>query len=345
MWDLDTLDFLNEQAVRRAQTLRNEKLIHSLHTAAATKTVDPEAVPLTALADRLTLGPPSIGALLDLLEQSEYLQAFVELVREYLPENEKEIMLGVHDERVYRFVQLFSARYFELDYDMIDGGDDPMAELTWVIPVWPQGLGWEEYHEFDNMPDPMKLMLSLMENPWVDFGGDEKDARIALIEEAANLVGKEIAGKIPAEGWNPGELHRRLDGTKYEPVAAFADAVWHDTGLALLDNDRECELPRWDRETVDALIEQASKLRKFWEDLNHFEDWLLDSPQANFAELLDFLLGKETFRVPKEQLPLPLVNPLEQQEPKTLMEIFSEEDTNVRFRRATRADLEDLTRF
>jgi len=345
MWDLDTLAILNEQAVIRERQLRNEKLVHALHSQSYIGSVDEKAMPLTVLADRLTLGPPSIGALLDLFEQSEYLQAFVELVREYLPENEKEIMLGDHDDRAYRFCQLFGARYFELDTDMIDSGDDPMAELVCIIPVWPQGLGWEDYHEFDNMPEPMKLMLSLIENPWVDFGGDEKDARIALIEEVAGLVGKEIAEHIPKEGWNPGELHRRLDGTKYEPVAAFADAVWHDTGLALLDNDRECELPGWERETVEALTEQAPKLRKFWDDISHLDDWLTDSPQANFGEMLDFLLGREPAEVPKEQLPLPLVNPLEQQEPKTLMQIFSEEDNNDRLRPARRSDLEDLTRF
>ena len=74
------------------------------------KPVAEKAMPLTVLADRLTLGPPSIGVLIDLLEQSEYVQEFLELVREYLPEHEKEIMLEDHDDRAYRFCQLFSAR-------------------------------------------------------------------------------------------------------------------------------------------------------------------------------------------------------------------------------------------
>jgi len=345
MFDLPTLDFLNNQAVLRARQRRSEQR-------QSVNTVSPEAMPLESLAERLTLGPPSIGVLLDLFEQSEYLQDFVSLVREYLPEQEKQIMLGDRSDRAHRFCQFFSDKYFELEVDMIDGGDDPVAELVTRIPVWPQGMGYEAYHDFCNMPDPMTLLLTLIQNPWLDFGGDENDARIALIEEAARLVGKEIAGKIPDDGWPPAELHRRLDGTKHAAVAAFADSVWHDTGLALLDNDMECELPEWDHETVETLTAQASELREFWANLNHYEEWLMDSTQANFDELLSLLLEKGPAKVPKEQLPMPLVNPLNQQEPQTLMQIFSEEDNdgeeegeNPRFRPARAADIADLTRF
>lgn len=292
------------------------------------KPVDEKAMPLAILAERLMIGPPSVGVLIDMLEQSEYVQAFLELVREYLPEHEREIMTGDFSNRALRFCQLFGAKYFELDYDLIECGDDDLAELVYSIPIRPQGLGYEQYHNFEYMPDPMILMLSLVASPWAEPEGEEDAARVPLLEKVADLVGPELTEQIPKKGWEPAELHRRLDGTKYQPIASFADWVWQDTELVILDYDWEncgCgfggELIDWSRETVDALTEQEPKIKEFWDSINHMDDWLRDSPQANFGELLDFLLEKEPFKVPKEQLPLPL----EEVKPKTLMEVFENE--------------------
>jgi len=295
------------------------------------KPLGEKAMPLMLLADRLTLGPPSIGILIDLLEQSEYVQAFLELVREYLPEHEREIMQGDTDDRAYRFCRLFGQRYFELDEDMIDGSDSAMAELCFYIPVRLQGLGYEQYHNFEYAAPSFILMLSLVRNPWVEPGGEEDAARVPILEEVKNLVGSQIAEQIPKEGWQPDELHRRLDGTKYEPIASFADWVWQDTGLALLDNDYECsgcgfgaEMPGWDRETVETLTAQQPEVREFWDNIRRIEDWLENSYQANFDEVLNFILEEEGTQVPKEQLPLPL-DENGQVKPKTLMEVFSNE--------------------
>lgn len=292
------------------------------------KPIDEKACPLQVLAECLIVGPPSVGVLIDMLEQSEYLQDFVQLVREYLPEHEREIMTGDYSDRAYRFCQLFSGKYFELDPDMIDLGDDSLAELVNSIPVRPQGLGYERYHNFEYMPDPMVLMLSLVANPWIEPEEDVAAARVPLLEKVSELVGPEITERIPKEGWEPAELHRRLDGTKYQAVSMFADWVWMETGLAILDYDYEdcgCgfggDLISWDRETVDALTEQEPKMREFWDSINHMDDWLLDSVQANFEELLDFLLERQPTKVPKEQLPLPL----DEDKPKTLMEVFENE--------------------
>lgn len=292
------------------------------------KPIDEGASPLQVLADRLIVGPPSIAALIDLLDEGEYIQEFVELVREYLPEHEREIMVGVLGDRANRFCQLFGEKYFELDSDMLDIGEEAIAMLVHEIPVRLMGLGYEDYHEFESMADGMVLMLALVANPWIEPEEDEEAARIPLLERVAELVGKEIAELIPKEGWDLKELHRRLDDTQYAPVAAFADWVWQSTGLALLDNCYEqmgcgwggVNIP-WDRETVDGLTEEWPKIRQFWDSVNHIEDWLRDKHQANYGELVDFLLGKERPKIPKEQLPLPL----DDMKPKTLMEIFGNE--------------------
>lgn len=304
------------------------EFIHSLHQPDYDWRADEEASPLQVLAGRLIVGPPSIAALIDLLDEGEYIQEFVGMVREYLPEHEREIMVGAFHDRASRFCQLFGEKHFELEYDMLDGCEDPIAALVHEIPVRLMGLGYEDYHEFDYRADGMILMLALVANPWIEPDEDEEAARIPLLEKVADLVGKEIAELIPKEGWNQKELHNRLDGTKYAPVAAYADWVWQSTGLALLDNCYEqmgcgwggVNIP-WDRETVDGLTEEWPKVRQFWDSVNSFEDWLTDKLQANFGELVDFLLGKERPKIPKEQLPLPL----DDVKPKTLMEIFGNE--------------------
>jgi len=292
------------------------------------KPLDEKAMPLTILAERLIIGPPSIAALIDLLDEGEFILEFAELVREYLPEHEQEIMVGDFGTRTERFCRLFGNKYFELDSDMLDIGEEAIAMLVHEIPVRLMGLGYEDYHEFESMADGMVLMLALVANPWIEPDEEEEAARIPLLESVVELVGKEIAELIPKEGWQLKELHDRLDGTQYAPVAAFADWVWQSTGLALLDNCYEemgcgwggVQIP-WEREVVDNLTEEWPKVRQFWDSINHIENWLMDKAKANYGELVDFLVGKERPKIPKEQLPLPL----DDVKPKTLMEIFGNE--------------------
>jgi len=304
------------------------ELVHSLHQPDYNWKADEGAAPLHVLADRLTVGPPSIAALIDLMDEGEFVLEFVGLVREYLPEHEREIMAGTFSARGSRFCQRFQEKYFELDIDMLEMGFEGISMLVREIPIHLMRLGYEDYHEFERMADGMVLMLALVESPWEEFDESDEAARIPLLERVAELVGKEIVLLIPKEGWGLKELHSQLDGTKYAPVAAFADWVWHSTGLDLLDNCYEemgcgwdgVNIP-WEREIVDNLTEQWPKVRVFWDSINHIEDWLLDKPQANYGELVDFLLGKEGTKTPKEQLPLALGDA----KPKTLMEIFGNE--------------------
>ena len=321
------------------------EFIHSLHQPDYNRRADEGAMPLQVLADRLTAGPPSIAALIDLLDEGEYVLEFVGLVREYLPEHEREIMVGTFLDRASRFCQLFGGKYFELDYDMLDGCEDPIAALVQEIPVQLMGLDHEWYHEFESMGDGAVLMLALVTNPWIEDEGEEEAARIPLLEKVAELVGKEIAELIPKEGWGLQELHNRLDGTQYAPVALFASWVWQSTGLDLLDNtyqDMGCgwggaQIP-WERDVVDSLTEQSPKIDQFWKSVRRIEEWLMESPQANYGELVDFLLGKERAKIPKEQLPLPL----EEEKPKTLCEIFSGERLT---KELTDDDILDATSF
>lgn len=290
------------------------------------KPIDEKAMPLIILAERLVIGPPSIGTLIDLLEQSEYVQAFLELVREYLPENEREIMQRDYYDRANAFIRLFSERYFPLDEDWLDY-DEALETLVYQIPVRLGGMTYDDYHEFSNFRDEHNLLLSLVCYPYVILDEEAKGARVALLEEVARIAGKEITEKIPPEGWEPEHLHKVLDGTRFEGVAGFADWVCSCTGCWLLDaNYEEFAGEPWARDTVDALTAQWPKIRKITDNINHMMDWLENNRQANFDELLEFILQKQGNQVPKEQMPLPLGMATDEEKKKLLVDIFNEED-------------------
>jgi len=277
-------------------------------------------MPLSVLAEKLTLGPPALGALVDILEKSDTVRGFLELVREYLPENEREIMALDTFDRVAQFTRLFDQRYFplaEFGYD----DDEVMEQLIYTIPVMLGGMTSEEYHEFSDFGMGHILLLSLVEYPYYtesEEGGIH--ARVPLLEEVTEQVGKELAERIPPEGWKPKVLHEACDGSDFAGVADFGDWVCSCTDTWVLDtNYEEYGEEQWSREVVDILTEQWPRVRQIRDNMMHMSSWLEDSPKAHFEELLNHILGKLANKVPKEQLPL-------QNGPKTLLEVFSEED-------------------
>lgn len=277
-------------------------------------------MPLAVLADKLTLGPPALGALVDILDKSEIVQKFLELVREYLPEYEREMMSLDNFDRVERFKRLFEERYFPLaDFGFDD--EETMYNLVYTIPIMLGGITYEEYHEFDNYRDGHILLLSLVIYPYVTLGdGGAIASRVPLLEEVAEKVGKELAERIPPEGWEPKLLHEVCDGSRFAGVADFADWVCSCTETWVLDtNYEEYGEEAWDREIVDELTAQWQRVVQIQDRLMNMSVWLEESPKARFEEMLNFILGKLASQVPKEQLPL-------QNGPKTLLEVFSEED-------------------
>jgi hypothetical protein len=347
MWDLDTLCYLNEQAHLQAVERAKEASV-----------VKPPVYPLSILARRLLIGPPSLAHLIDLFANSEVVKAFAELVREYLPEHEAEIMSQDMDGRMQKFCEYFNPRYFPL----ADGAycEIDMEDFVSYIPVDLMGFTYEDYHNFEDFRPGYILMLSLVVYPyWDGYESDEElrlanqgklekmvAARVPIVEEVARLVGEELAALIPANGWSPEDLHRMTDGTNYEGCGDFADWVCSATGCMQLDATyEEYSGEEWRRELVEELTKQWPKVRQVQMKIAHMTDWLEDDPRTNFRELLAFLLDRKDMIVPKEQLPLPL-DESGQVKPKTLMEVFSgEEENEGRVRPATWTDLEDLTRF
>lgn len=272
-------------------------------------------MPLSVLADRLTLAPPSLAALVDLVERSETMMRFLELVREFLPEDEREIMAGQPWERVEAFRRRFEARYFPLaDFPYDD--EESMEYLLCSIPVPLGGWTYDDYHAFQDNRPGLVLLMSLVIYPWVASEKEYVSARIPILEEVKRLVGPELAGRIPEEGWEPKSLHEVCDHTRFRGVADCADWICSCTGLWVLDtNYEEFGEEPWQRETVDELARQYPLVRQLMDRVQGMIDWLEDSPTGNFARVLNHILGSQ---VPREQLPL-------RHGGKTLLEVFGGE--------------------
>lgn len=267
------------------------------------------------LANRLTLAPPSLRHLIGMLEQSEVYQEFLLLVREFLPEHEREIITS--RSRLDAFARRFEERYFPLAEAVVD--DEEMEFLVSSIPIVLEGMSFDDYHEFEHYNQAQQLLMALVEYSF--WGEEEGGARVPLLEQCAKYVGEDLIRRVPRLGWKPEHMHQRLDGTEFEGAAVFADYMWHQTGTIFLDctydEDWGGDLG-WSRENVEGLTEEWPRARQMEAQMSSIMDWLDDAPQINFEKLLD-ALGELPEPIPKEQMALPL-------EPQTLIEVFRDEE-------------------
>lgn len=297
MFDLDTLHQMNERAHQEAVWRANEK------TGAASGQTHSPVFPLSILARRLVVGPPSLSHLIDLIENSNTIAEFFQLVKEFLPEHEAFIMAQDEDGRIREFAYYFNERYFPLS-DNLDMNELTLGDFVNQIPVDLMGFSGDDYSEFADFRDGYILMLSLIERLFLyDDGG----GRVPILDRVIELVGRDVVELIPPEGWTAKDLHRRLDDTDYKGVAAFADWVTGDTGCWQLDATYENYGPEeWSRRVVDELTEQWPKVMEIQDAIYNMSVWLEEDLRANFLTLLRLMVDKEVFIVPKEQLALPL---------------------------------------
>lgn len=260
---------------------------------------------LQVLARKLQVGPPSIGTLIDVLKNSEAMQDFVRLVRDHLPEHEVEIMGLDREDRGRRFVDLFERRYFPLQDHLYDY-EEAFYELLNAIPIPVMGMSWDDMHDIESWGPGHQLLLALARHPYEDEGG----VRVIIMEQGAKLVGEQSMKLVPKGGWSRDDLHRRLDGTEFEPVALFADWLWQDTGVFVLDVDYENYYNdlEWSTENVAWLTEQWPRATRIMDRIRDFTVWLEDDPRGRFRQVVSVLA-------------------MEEKEPraKTLVEVFSEE--------------------
>jgi hypothetical protein len=247
--------------------------------------------PLSVLVKSLeSLGIPSLSSLIACLAGAEEYKDFVSLVREFLPERERSILYRQTPQfQVAAFAQYFEDRYFPLDDPFKVGDVESYLDLTQGIPVILQGLSYDDYELIaSDWREGYQLMTYLVESPY------EED-RVALAEALSQYLPRELVEQIPphANGLSPEELHRLLDGTKFQPLADWASMVWHDTGNFFLDTDYE-EMwnqgrPPWNKETVQRLTQEWQQAERIGEEIYSLATWLEEDPPAHFAELLSFI--------------------------------------------------------
>ena len=266
MWDLEALRYLNEQAHLRAVALANKDRAPSVSIAEKTKAVikPPPVFPLSVLARKLLGGPPSLAYYIELFEQNETFTGFRDLVREYLPEHEVNIMAEDLTDRAQRFTHFFNNEFFPLCDDLVD--DFTIGDLIYRIPTQPLGFSYESWHQFTDFREGYILALSLVEAPGDEgpYGLDEEEeegtmpgVRVPILEVVGKLVGKGLVSLIPDNGWSEEDLRRMTDGTEFEGLGDFAAWVQGTTGLYHLDaagsSIETGESIEWSREAVDEL--------------------------------------------------------------------------------------------
>ena len=319
MYDLETLRYLNEQAHLRFLELANEDKPPSVRVAKETKEVKPPPVfPLSILARKLIGGPPSLAYFVELLELGETVTGFRDLVREYLPEYEVNIMAEDLNRRAWRFSQLFSEKFFPLSDDAFSE-DFTIGDLLSRIPVQPLGFSYESYHRFTDFRGGYILALSLVECPWDEdpLGMDleeeldgEPGGRVAILEWVGELVGEGLTRLIPKGGWSAKDLHSMTDGTEFDGLGVFADWVFCNTGCYYLDVQGESlemgESIEWSPETVDEMTEDWGEACEILEKIHRVALLLEEDPESTFRKLLALLLNRQDLIIPKEQMPLPI---------------------------------------
>jgi len=305
MWDLEALARMNQEAHYRWVEQSREKARRTI-----LQLGPPPVYPLSVLARVLMTGPPSLRHIMDILQDSKVLAEFHDLVRRYLPEQEANIISQDNDRRVVLFAHYFGQKYFPLA-DNLTLADCTLGDLVCGIPLDLMGFSEEDYHLFTDFRPGYILMLSLVKCPYEYDDEDDDDEnqgmRVPVLESAIELVGKGLVDLIPANGWEPEDFHRMLDGTEMEAAAHFADWVHARTGCLLLDttpSELETGEGNISWEYADDLTEQWPEVVDIQDKIRTLSIWLEEDQHDRFRQLLALMLDRPNLVVPKEQLVL-----------------------------------------
>ena len=280
MFDLETLQVMNDRAYEEYQQRQKP------------------TTPLGVLRERLrNTRPPSISILISFFNNAETYNDFVKLVREYLPEREKEILeQPTPHEQMALFASHFEDRYLPLHPAFRDGEmEDDYYELLRDIPVISMGFSWENYHELNDARVGLQLMSYLFEPPW-GSDSDEAGERIALVDGFSPEYQRE-AQRVPAGGITLDTAKRIFKGKKWAGLRNWAEYINQATDNWFLDTDEEersnCQIMEWDKETVEAMSKEWLSANAFYDKMMEFATWLEDKKEglARFKQTVDFILA------------------------------------------------------
>ena len=136
-------------------------------------------------------------------------------------------------------------------------------------------------------------------------------ARIPLLDKVQDIVGAETVRKIPKRGWEPEDLHKMTDGTRFEGVGYFADWACGQTGCTILDSSYEdCEwvegmgepLFKWTKRNIEILTEQWPKTQEIRTKIDKMAIWLEQDQANHFFELVNFLMSHKVKPTHKDRM-------------------------------------------
>jgi hypothetical protein len=236
------------------------------------------------------MGPPSLLSLIARIQEMEEFTDFLKLLRELLPEREREILNEpTPGDQIAAFASFFQDRYFPL-HDGVAYDAECYSDLTHRIPVIPLGLSWDDYHEIpSDYRLGLQLMTYLVERGYEDEG---EGARVPLAEECQVHVPRDLLDRVPQGGIDQGEVHILLDDTPHSALASWADYLNLNTGNGFLDMTYEdvCyECTEWSKDNVEALTQEWLEAMQFQQNCMDMADWLEEDPPGRFKQLLDFI--------------------------------------------------------
>lgn len=250
--------------------------------------------------------PPSLIDLRDLLLTSETYAEFMRIVHEFTPEIEADVKRAAGPaNKMMAFANAFEPRYFPLHPSFAEGLQEEYYDICSQIPVVTLAVSWDSYHELADGYWPKGLMLAayILADPYGNIDSPEGE-RVALADACAKFVRKEDLARVPLGGISEDDVHKLLDGTRFEALATVSDILHYDAGDCFHDNDEEMisqggpDLD-WDRENVEALTRGWLKAQATEEKVGKLYSWLEEDLLAHFAELLDFIEDRQKKRAAK----------------------------------------------
>ena len=274
------------------------------------------ARPLVVLGYRLMVAaPPRLAALIEVLMVGEGFAEFMDLVRQYTPEYEAEILRATGpQERLPIFANHFRDQYFPLSWIFDDMIDDEMGYTYMVSSIHCLALGFDDddWHDIESRHHGHQLLFALV---------CDDDLRVPTVEACAEHTSREVLRRIPEGGYAVEDLRRWLNGTEYDAVARAVDWFAGDTGNGFLDYGEEQSQYAWDPwepDTVAELTRQWQQADLLYDQVENFRTWLEVNPNQNFGQLLDFIQNQESSEESEEKEVVP-------HDPRPLIELFNAE--------------------
>jgi hypothetical protein len=232
---------------------------------------------------------PSLSSLVAQISDAENYAQFVQMVKTYLPEREQDILHEpTPQSQMARFASYFEDRYFPLEEPFKWGDIEGYGDLTYRIPLVVLGFSYDDYHEMPEYRPGAQLMTFLIESPW-----ESEDTNVSMAEACADHVSAPLIERAGKVRLHLNEAHSLLKGTKYEPLALWADRLHYNTGNFFLDTDYETlwnsTPPDWDPKTVNELTRQWKQAELHENKTGEFMDWLEKDLPGHFEELVTFI--------------------------------------------------------